>query len=58
MLSVQRENGTYSHREVLNAMLYVLVNGGKWRQLPKLYDKLNVIFLAFVFFALIGEALR
>jgi len=41
---VQRGNVTYSNQKVLNAMLYALENGGKWRQLPKQYGKWNSIY--------------
>ena len=41
---VQRGNVTYSNQQVLNAMLYALENGGKWRHLPKRYGKWNSIY--------------
>ena len=41
---IQRGNVTYSNQQVLNAMLYALENGGKWRQLPKRYGKWNSIY--------------
>jgi len=41
---LQRGNVTYSNQQVLNAMLYALENGGKWRQLPKRYGKWNSIY--------------
>ena len=44
MFPVQHGNVTYSNLQVLNAMLYVLENGGKWRQLPKQYGKWNSLY--------------
>ena len=44
MFPVQRGNVTYSNHQVLNAMLYALENGGKWRQLPRRYGKWNSIY--------------
>ena len=34
-LPVQRGNVSLSNLQALNAMLYVVENGGKWRGLPK-----------------------
>ena len=44
MFPVQHGNVTYSNLQVLNAMLYVLENSGKWRQLPKQYGKWNSLY--------------
>ena len=44
MFPVQHGNVTYSNLKVLNAMLYVLENGGKWRQLSKQYGKWNSLY--------------
>ena len=44
LFPVQRGNVRYSNLKVLNAMLYALENGGKWRQLPKRYGKWNSIY--------------
>jgi len=44
MFPVQRGNVRYSNQKVLDAMLYTLENGGKWRHLPSLYGKWNSIY--------------
>jgi transposase len=44
LFPIQRGNVEYSNHEVMNAMLYVLENGGKWRALPKKYGKWNSIY--------------
>ncbi len=39
-----RGNVTYSNLKILNAMLYMLENGCKWRTLPRHYGKWNSIY--------------
>ncbi|MFV0414694.1 MAG: transposase [Oscillospiraceae bacterium] len=40
----QHGNVSYSNLKVLNAMLFVLENGGRWRELPRRYGKWNSIY--------------
>ena len=41
----QRRRSANSNLEVLNAVLYVLENGCKWRSLPKEYGNWNTIYV-------------
>jgi len=40
-----RRQATISNLEILNAVIYVLENGCKWRCLPKEYGKWNTIYV-------------
>lgn len=44
LFPVQRGNVEYSNLQVLNAMLFVLENGCKWRALPRRRGKWNSIY--------------
>jgi transposase len=44
LLPVQRGNVEIPNKVFLNALLYVIENGCKWRQLPKEYGKWNSIY--------------
>lgn len=57
-LPVQRSNVRLSNLQVLNAILYVAEHGCKWRALPPRFEKLDVLFVGFIRFALIFDALR
>lgn len=41
----QRRKATISNLEILNAVIYVLENGCKWRCLPKEYGNWNTIYV-------------
>ena len=41
----QRKSAKISNQEVLNAVLYVVKNGCKWRRLPKEYEDWHVIYV-------------
>ena len=43
-LPVQRGNVVYENLDFLNALLYVIENGCKWRSLPKEYGNWNSIY--------------
>ena len=40
-----RREARYSNLEILNAILYVMENGCKWRCLPKEYGKWNTVYV-------------
>ncbi|MCL2580286.1 MAG: transposase, partial [Oscillospiraceae bacterium] len=42
---IQRRKSEMSNLEVLNAVLYVLENGCKWRSLPREYGNWNTIYV-------------
>ncbi len=43
-LPVQRGNVSLTNRQLLNALLYVLENGSKWRALPKQFGNWHTIY--------------
>jgi len=43
-LPVQRGNVVYENLDFLNALLYIIENGCKWRSLPEQYGKWNSIY--------------
>ena len=43
--SKQRKPAKISNPEVLNAVLYIVENGSKWRSLPKEYGDWHVIYV-------------
>jgi transposase len=44
LLPVQRGNVKIDNRQLLNALLYIAENGGKWRRLPKEYGNWHTIY--------------
>jgi len=42
---IQRRKATISNLEIINAMLYVLENGCKWRALPSEYGNWHTIYV-------------
>ncbi len=42
---IQRKKATISNLEIINAMLYVLESGCKWRALPSEYGNLHTIYV-------------
>ena len=44
VLPVQRGNVSLTNRQLLNALLYVLENGSKWRALPKQFGNWHTIY--------------
>ncbi len=65
---MRRGNVRHQNLVLLNAILYVAEHGYKWRGLPKRsgnghsvfsrFEKLDIVFLAFIYFAFIIEALQ
>jgi transposase len=47
LLPVQRGNVKISNRTMLEALLFVCENGGKWRSLPEKYGKWHPVYMRF-----------
>ena len=45
LLPVQRGNVKIDNRQLLNALLYVVENGCKWRRLPKEFGNWHTIYM-------------